>query len=109
MQLCSYAAVQLPDNPTTRPPDNRQTPTAVVDPPGSECDHQPFLMSLDPVLHERPLPPYAKTIDPAWLRLAADAGSVGFWHLDTLTGLIDCTPRCKANLGIPRDATVSLE
>jgi PAS domain S-box-containing protein len=66
-------------------------------------------MSLDPVLHERPAPAYAKHIDPAWLRLAADAGAVGFWHLDVQTSKIDCTPRCKANLGIPQDATVSLE
>ena len=63
-------------------------------------------MSVDPVLHERAIASYTKGLEPAWLRLAADAGSVGFWHLDAETGIIECTPRCKANLGIPQDAKV---
>ena len=66
-------------------------------------------MSVDPILNERKPPPYAPALDPAWLRLAADAGSVGFWHLDAETGVIDCTPRCKMNLGIPQDAIVTLD
>jgi signal transduction histidine kinase len=48
-------------------------------------------------------------VDPDWLRLAADAGATGFWHLDAATGCIDCTPRCRANLGIAPDANVTLD
>jgi PAS domain S-box-containing protein len=66
-------------------------------------------MSVDSVFHERHVPSHAKVPDPAWLRLAADAAQVGFWHLDAETGVIDCTPRCKANLGIPVDAVVTLD
>jgi signal transduction histidine kinase len=47
--------------------------------------------------------------DPDWLRLAANAGTVGFWHLDSATGCIDCTPRCKVNLGIPPETNVTLD
>ncbi|MDQ3281803.1 MAG: ATP-binding protein [Acidobacteriota bacterium] len=46
---------------------------------------------------------------PAWLRAAADAARVGFWHLDLESGNIDCTQRCKANLGIPPDANVTID
>ncbi len=66
----------------------------------------PVRMTVDPVHHERAIPTYATALEPAWLRLAADAGCVGFWHLDVETGVIDCTPRCKANLGIPLDSRV---
>jgi len=66
-------------------------------------------MTIDPVLHERAHHPFARPADPAWLRHAADAGQVGFWHLDAESGVIDCTPRCKANLGIPPDAKVTLD
>ena len=66
----------------------------------------PVRMSVDPVHHERGIPSYAAGLDPAWLRLAADAGCVGFWHFDSETGIIDCTARCKANLGIPLDAKI---
>src|SRR5688572_5347207 len=66
----------------------------------------PVRMSVDPVHHERAIPSYATGLEPAWLRLAADAGCVGFWHFDAGTGIIDCTPRCKANLGIPLDTKV---
>ena len=47
--------------------------------------------------------------EPTWLRLAADVSRVGFWQLDTATGIIDCTPRCKANLGIPADTQVTID
>ena len=67
------------------------------------------LMTVDPLLHERSKLAYPKASEPAWLRLAADAGFVGFWHLDVETGFIECTPRCKANLGIPTDALVTLD
>ena len=63
-------------------------------------------MTVDPGHHDRVVPTYPKAIEPAWLRLAAEAGYVGFWHLDIETGVIECTPRCKANLGIPQDAKV---
>ena len=66
-------------------------------------------MSIDPILQERSLPSYAAAGDPVWLRLAADAGSIGFWHLDSQTGIIDCTPRCKQNLGIPQEARVTID
>ena len=67
-------------------------------------------MTVDPIHHERnPLPSYAKALDPTWLRLAADAGFIGFWHLDVETGVIDCTPRCKVNLGIPPDTKVTID
>jgi PAS domain S-box-containing protein len=65
-------------------------------------------MSLEPV-HHHERPHSAKSPEPAWLRMAADAASVGFWHFDAETGLIDCTPRCKANLGIPHDARVTID
>ena len=66
-------------------------------------------MSVDPALHERHSTTLAKPHEPAWLRLAAEAAQVGFWHLDAETGLIDCTPRCKANLGIPPEAIVTID
>jgi PAS domain S-box-containing protein len=47
--------------------------------------------------------------DPEWLRIAADAGRVGFWRLDIASGSIDCTPRCKANLGIPEGTKVTID
>jgi PAS domain S-box-containing protein len=63
-------------------------------------------MSIDPGIHERSGAPAVKGFEPPWLRLAAEAGSVGFWHLDVETGIIECTPRCRANLGIPNDTKV---
>ena len=66
-------------------------------------------MTVDPVHHERAHAAYPRANDPTWLRMAADAGFVGFWHLDAETGVIECTPRCKANLGIPHDATVTID
>ena len=47
--------------------------------------------------------------DPDWLRLATSAGAVGFWHLDAVTGCIDCTPRCRANLGIAPGTNLTLD
>ena len=38
-----------------------------------------------------------------WLPAAAGAGRVGLWRLDLASGSIDCTPRCKENLGFPPD------
>ena len=68
------------------------------------------LMSLEPSsIPERTAPPFAKALDQAWLRLAADAGSVGFWHLDIQSGVIDCTPRCKMNLGLPADVRMTID
>jgi PAS domain S-box-containing protein len=64
------------------------------------------LMSVDPGLHDRSVSSYAKGLEPAWLRLAAEAASVGFWHLDLETEIIECTPRCKASLGIPQDTKI---
>ncbi len=47
--------------------------------------------------------------DPDWLRVAADAGAVGFWHVDAASGILDCTPRCAANFGFPAETDVTLE
>jgi PAS domain S-box-containing protein len=47
--------------------------------------------------------------DPDWLRLAASAGAVGFWHLDAATGCIDSTPRCRAILGLEPDTNFTLD
>ncbi len=38
------------------------------------------------------------------LRIALDAGQLGAWQLDLATNMLDCTPRCKANFGLPADA-----
>lgn len=42
------------------------------------------------------------------MRLAADTARVGFWQLDPATGKIECTSRCKANLGLDPDADVTV-
>jgi PAS domain S-box-containing protein len=55
------------------------------------------------------LPHVLEAADSEWLRVAADAGRVGFWHLDLATGNIDCTLRCKANLGIAPDTNVTID
>jgi signal transduction histidine kinase len=47
--------------------------------------------------------------DPDWLRLAASAGAVGFWHLDAATGCVDSTPRCRAILGLAPETNFTLE
>ncbi|HEX2059254.1 MAG TPA: PAS domain S-box protein, partial [Thermoanaerobaculia bacterium] len=60
-------------------------------------------ISSEPTLHAVP------ATDPAWLRIAADAGRVGFWHLDLGSGHIECTPRCKANLGLPADTKLTID
>ena len=54
-------------------------------------------------------PATASLTEPVWLRLAANAGEVGFWHFDIATGRIDCTACCKANHGIPADANVTID
>jgi PAS domain S-box-containing protein len=53
--------------------------------------------------------PVLLSTEPTWLRHAADAARVGFWHLDPATGIIECTARCKANLGIPQDTQVNID
>ena len=63
-------------------------------------------MSVQPIPDRKAVVPPS---EPVWLRLAANAGEVGFWHLDAATGCIDCTARCKANLGIPADAQVTVD
>jgi PAS domain S-box-containing protein len=48
-------------------------------------------------------------VERAWLRgkeqldLAMRAGKLGVWDSDFRTGLIEATPTCKANLGLPAD------
>jgi PAS domain S-box-containing protein len=43
------------------------------------------------------------------LRLAQTAGNMGSWEYDPATGLISCTPTCKANFGLPESATLTHE
>ncbi len=38
------------------------------------------------------------------LQLALDAGKLGSYDLDIATGKMDCTPQCKANFGVKKDA-----
>src|SRR5215212_5502577 len=44
-----------------------------------------------------------------WLLDASGAGRVGLWRLDLATGAIDCTPRCKENLGFPCDSKLHVD
>ena len=44
-----------------------------------------------------------------WLVDASSAGRVGLWHLDLATGQIECTTRCKENLGFPPDAKLHVD
>ncbi len=43
------------------------------------------------------------------LRLALDAGGLGDWKWDLVTGEVALSPRCKAIYGLPPDADVCLE
>jgi PAS domain S-box-containing protein len=63
-------------------------------------------MSVQPISDRKAISAHN---EPSWIRLAANAGEVGFWHFDAGTGCIDCTARCKVNLGIPVDANVTIE
>ncbi len=60
-------------------------------------------------LTDSAVPRANEAADPEWLRVAADAGRVGFWRLDLESGNIDCTPRCKANLGIANETSVDID
>ncbi len=44
-----------------------------------------------------------------WLLDASGAGRVGLWRLDLASGSIDCTPRCKENLGFGPDKKLHLD
>ena len=44
-----------------------------------------------------------------WLLAAAGAGRVGLWKLDLASGWIECTPRCKENLGFPPDKKLHVD
>ena len=44
-----------------------------------------------------------------WLLDAAGAGRVGLWKLDLASGAIDCTVRCKENLGYPPDRKLHVD
>src|SRR3546814_8209212 len=39
------------------------------------------------------------------MEAALRAGRLGSWNLDLLTGRVDCSPACKANFGLPSDAS----
>lgn len=41
------------------------------------------------------------------LRIALDAAQLGAWQLDLASGVLDCSPTCKANFGLPPDAPIS--
>lgn len=43
------------------------------------------------------------------LRLAVDAASLGTWTLDTSTGELVSSPRCKTNFGLPPDALLTYQ
>ncbi len=43
------------------------------------------------------------------LRLAVEAANLGTWSLDVGTGEIVSSPRCKANFGLPPDASLTYE
>jgi PAS domain S-box-containing protein len=44
-----------------------------------------------------------------WLLDAASAGRVGLWKLDLASGSIECTPRCKENLGFRPDKKLHVD
>jgi PAS domain S-box-containing protein len=44
-----------------------------------------------------------------WLLDASGAGRVGLWKLDLASGWIECTPRCKENLGFPPDKKLHVD
>ena len=44
-----------------------------------------------------------------WLLDASGAGKVGLWKLDLASGWIECTPRCKENLGFPPDKKLHVD
>ncbi len=55
------------------------------------------------------LAPVASPPELQWLVDASGAGRVGLWHLDLATGSIECTPRCKENLGFPPEAKLHVD
>jgi len=44
-----------------------------------------------------------------WLLDASGAGRVGLWKLDLASGCIECTPRCKENLGFRPDKKLHVD
>lgn len=43
------------------------------------------------------------------LEIALEAGKLGSYELEIATGIMQCTPRCKANYGLPPDAVFNFD
>lgn len=44
-----------------------------------------------------------------WLRLATEAGNIGTWEFNNITGRLRWSDRCKALFGVPKETEISYE